>query len=306
MEFETGAIPLSDIDGAFDLQATLESGQSYLWDRADGRMYESMDVYGGDAWYETVVPPIDGVSDEQAVVRVRQTDGHLEWEATTDAVPILTHLLRLDDDLDAILDATPDDSLLERAYDAYEGMRLVRDPPFPCLISFICSAQMRVSRIHGMQMRLAREYGDTVTVAGETYHAFPTADQLAVRTEDELRDLSLGYRAPYVQRTAEMVANGDTHPNDAMGLPYEDARDSLTQFVGVGDKVSDCVLLFSLGFLEAVPLDTWIQTAIADHYPDCEAGNYTETSRAIRDRLGGQYAGYAQTYVFYYLRAGGE
>ncbi|SFR69223.1 DNA-3-methyladenine glycosylase family protein [Halogeometricum limi] len=310
MEFETGAIPLSDLDGPFDLQATLESGQSYLWDRADGRMYESMDVHGGDAWYETVVPPIEGVSDEQVVVRVRQTgdasDGRLEWEATADAVPLLTHLLRLDDDLDAILDATPDDPLLDRAYAAYEGMRLVRDPAFPCLVSFICSAQMRVSRIHGMQMRLAREYGDTVTVDGDAFHAFPTPDQLAARTEAELRDQSLGYRAPYVQRTAEMVATGEADPREAVGLPYEDARESLTRFVGVGDKVADCVLLFSLGYLEAVPLDTWIQTAIADHYPDCEGGNYTETSRAIRDRLGGDYAGYAQTYVFYYLRAGGE
>jgi N-glycosylase/DNA lyase len=306
MEFESGAISLADLDGPFDLQSTLESGQSYLWDRADGRMYESMDVHGGDAWYETVVPPIDGVSEESAVVRVRQTDGRLNWEATTDAVPLLRHLLRLDDDLEAILDATPDDPLLERAYDAYEGMRLVRDPPFPCLVSFICSAQMRVSRIHGMQRALARAFGDAVAVDGRTFRAFPTADQLAERTEAELRDLSLGYRAPYVARTAEMVATGEADPREAVGLGYEDARESLRRFVGVGDKVADCVLLFSLGFLEAVPLDTWIQTAIADHYPDCDRGSYAETSRAIRSRLGGEYAGYAQTYLFHYLRGGGE
>jgi N-glycosylase/DNA lyase len=305
MEFESGAISLATLDGPFDLQATLESGQSYLWDRADGRMYESMDVHGGDAWYETVVPPIDGVSDESAVVRVRQTDGRLVWEATTDPVPILRHLLRLDDDLRAILAATPDDPLLERAYEAYEGLRLVRDPPLPCLVSFICSAQMRVSRIHGMQMALAREFGDTVAVDGRTFHAFPTADQLAARTEDELRELSLGYRAPYVARTAAMVADGEADPREAAELDYEDARESLKRFVGVGDKVADCVLLFSLGFLEAVPLDTWIQTAIADHYPDCDRGSYAETSRAIRSRLGGEYAGYAQTYLFHYLRARG-
>lgn len=304
MEFETGAVPLSDVDGPFDLQATVESGQSYLWDRADGRMYDSTDVHGGEEWYETVVPSIDGVSDERMVVRVRQLDDRLEWEATGDAVPVLTHLLRLDDDLDAILETTPDDPLLERAYDAYEGMRLVRDPPFPCLISFICSAQMRVSRIHGMQMALAEAYGETVEVEGRTFDAFPSPDRLADRTEADLRDLGLGYRAPYVQRTAEMVAGGDG-PRDAVGLEYEEARERLARFVGVGDKVSDCVLLFSLGFLEAVPLDTWIRSAIADHYPDCDRGTYTETSRAIRRRLGGRYAGYAQTYLFHYLRSGG-
>jgi N-glycosylase/DNA lyase len=103
-----------------------------------------------------------------------------------------------------------------------------------------------------------------------------------------------------------MVADGEGHPDAARELAYEDAREYLTRFVGVGEKVADCVLLFSLDFLEAVPLDTWIRTAIADHYPDCDRGNYAETSRAVRERFGEDYAGYAQTYVFFYLRTGGE
>jgi len=307
---ERGALDVADLAGPFDLQATVESGQSYLWNRADGGTYEDLHAHGGDAWYETVVDPVPGVTDERVPVRVRQEggvhDGTLHWESSVDAVPLLTHLFRLDDDLDAILGATPDLPLLERAYGAYEGMRLTRDPVFPCLISFICSAQMRVARIHGMQRRLRETYGDALTLGGEEYSAFPTPDQLASRTEGELRDLSLGYRAPYVQRTAEMVASGEATPREAAALPYEEARESLTRFVGVGDKVADCVLLFSLGFLEAVPLDTWIRTTIEEYYPDCERGNYVDTSRAIRERFGGEYAGYAQTYVFYYLRAGGE
>jgi len=307
---ERGAIDIADLDGPFDLQATVESGQSYLWNRADGETYADLHAHGGDEWYETVVSPIPGVVDERVPLRVRHEggvhDGRLHWESAVDAVPLLEHLFRLDDDLDAILDATPALPLLERAYDAYEGMRLTRDPVFPCLISFICSAQMRVARIHGMQRRLRETYGDVVELDGAAYHAFPTPEQLGARTEAELRDLSLGYRAPYVQRTAEMVSSGEADPLAAADLPYEEARESLTRFVGVGDKVADCVLLFSLGFLEAVPLDTWIRTTIEEYYPDCERGGYTETSRAIRERFGGEYAGYAQTYVFYYLRAGGE
>ncbi len=312
---ETGVVPLSEIDGPFDLQATVESGQTYLWDRADDGMYEQQVAHGGDHWYETVVRPFapprgdgDTLVSEPTVVRVRQVgesddpDARLEWESTVDAEQLLTHLLRLDDDLDAILSATPDLPLLEEAYETYHGMRLVRDPPFPCLISFICSAQMRVARIHGMQRRLAESFGDPVTFDGETYYAFPTPEQLAAATESELRDLSLGYRAPYVQRTAELVADGEAHPAAATDRAYEAAREYLTQFVGVGEKVADCVLLFSLGFLQAVPLDTWIRTAIGDYYPNCERGGYTETSRAIREQFGGEFAGYAQTYVFYYLR----
>jgi N-glycosylase/DNA lyase len=304
---ETGTIPIADLDGGLDLQSTVESGQSYLWRREDGRMYETDAAHGGDAWYYTVLPATETETNEPEVLRARQTDGRLDWEASTpDAPAHLESLLRLDDDLDAIIDATPEDPLIDRAYEQYGGLRLVRDPPFGCLISFICSAQMRVSRIYGMVTTLAEEYGDSVTFDGREYHGFPTPAQLAEATESELRELSLGYRAPYVQRTAEMVASGEATPEEARGLDYEAARESLTRFVGVGDKVADCILLFSLGYLEAVPLDTWIRTAIEDYYPDCEQGSYTDTSRAIREQFGGDYAGYAQTYVFHFLRNGGE
>jgi N-glycosylase/DNA lyase len=303
---DMGAVALGSLAGGFDLQSTVESGQSYRWDRPDGRMYETTAAHGGDAWYRTVVPATHTPTNDPEVVRVRQVDGRLEWEASIDAEPVLVELLRLDDDLDAIEAAAPDEPLVERAFDTSPGMRLVRDPPFACLVSFICSAQMRVSRIHGMQRRLAEAYGDTVSFDGETYHAFPTPEQLAGATEADLRDLSLGYRAPYVQRTAELVAREEATPEEARGLGYEAARESLTRFVGVGEKVADCVLLFSLGYLEAVPLDTWIRTAIETHYPECERGSYAETSRAIRERFGGEYAGYVQTYVFHHLRNGGE
>ncbi len=340
---ESGRIDVSSLDGPFDLQSTLESGQTYLWERADGDGYTESAAHGGDAWYETVLPPTPGLTDRPTVVRARQRggvdDGTVEWEAgavpedagaaDTPAAPtdpvdgeaVLTHLLRLDDDLEAIYDATDGLPLLERAYERYRGLRLIRDPPFPCLISFICSAQMRVSRIFDMQRALREQYGTPVDLGDRTLHAYPTPEALAAATEAELRDLSLGYRAPYVQRTAEMVAGGEGRPEDARGLPYEEAREATTQFVGVGDKVADCVLLFSLGYLQAIPLDTWIQTAIGDYFPDCDGGSYAETSRAIRERLGAglperdepfgesgvdAYAGYAQTYVFHHLRTDGE
>jgi N-glycosylase/DNA lyase len=291
---ERGTIPLGAIPGGFDLQSTVESGQSYLWTRADGRTYEAERARGGSAWYWTV---LDG-----EVLQVRQTDDALEWAATTDVEPRLRELLGLDDDLEAIREATPSGDLIDAAYDAYRGLRIVRDPFFPCLVSFICSAQMRVARIFDMQVALREAYGAEIEWDGGTYHGFPTPERLAESTEAELRDLGLGYRAPYVRRTAEMIASGELTRDDIAGLPYEEAREALTGFVGVGPKVADCVLLFSLGYLEAVPLDTWIRTAIEEHYPDAARGNYEDTSRAIRERFGGEYAGYTQTYVFAYLR----
>ncbi|MEF8774147.1 MAG: 8-oxoguanine DNA glycosylase [Halobacteriales archaeon] len=304
---ERDAIPTDRFPGGLDLQATLESGQTFGWVRDDGRAYEADRATGGDAWYATVVPASASPTGRRELVRARQADGQLEWESTTDAVSLLDRLLRLDDDLPAIRERTRSDALLDAAWDAYGGMRLVDDPPFRTLISFVCSAQMRVERIHEMQVALAREYGSPIEVDGRTYRAYPTPDQLATATEAELRDLGLGYRAPYVVETAEMVAGGED-PAAAADMPYEAAREWLTRFVGVGPKVADCVALFALGHLEAVPLDTWIRTAIADHYPDCDRDGYVATSRAIRNCLGGAdgaFAGYAQTYLFHYLREQG-
>ncbi len=297
---ERGQIDLSTLPSTFDLQSTLESGQSYLWWREDGGEYADATHHGGTAWYLTTTR----ATGEPAVIRARQRDTLLEWESTIDAEPVLFRRLCLDDDLDAIRATAPDDELVQRAYDAYWGMRLVDDPPFETLISFICSAQMRVSRIHEMQQSLREAFGTPVEFGDKTYYAYPTPEQLAAATEEELRDLSLGYRAPYVQRSAELVTEGT--PLDVRGLPYEEAREALTEFVGVGDKVADCILLFSLGYYEAVPLDTWIRQTIEEYYPECDCRNYTETSRAIREALGGEFAGYTQTYVFHFLRNGGR
>jgi len=297
-----GVIDVGSLAGGIDLQATVESGQSYLWNREDGAMYHRDGATGGDAWYWTTIRR-DGLP---VVIRVRQRDDSLKWESTVDAEGDLRRLLRLDDDLLAIRKTAPDDDVVQSAYDTFWGMRLVQDPPFGSLISFICSAQMRVARIHGMQQALRDAFGETIEFDGRTYNAYPTPEALAETTEQRLRDLGLGYRAPYVQRTAEMVATGEADPEETVGLDYEDARESLTRFVGVGDKVADCVLLFSLGYLEAVPLDTWIRSTIEEYYPECERGNYADTSRAIRAALGGEYAGYTQTYLFHYLRTGSD
>ncbi|AWB26310.1 DNA-3-methyladenine glycosylase family protein [Halococcoides cellulosivorans] len=301
----TGTIDPATIPGGIDLGLTLESGQSYLWTRADG------DGYTGDPdgsqWYTTVTraagAPPGGESREgdPRVLQVRERpDGGLDWRATMPAAALVRERLRLDDDLDAIAARAPSDPVIGAAFDAHRGLRLIDDPAYPTLIAFICSTQMRVARIHGMVTDLRRDLGDPVEFDGATVHAFPTPERLAAAGEDRLRELGLGYRAPYVAETARMVADG-THPADAAGMQYEDAREWLTRFVGVGDKVADCVALFALGFDEAVPLDTWIQTAIEERFPDCDRDSYAETSRALRDRLGPD-AGYVQTYLFHHLR----
>jgi 3-methyladenine DNA glycosylase/8-oxoguanine DNA glycosylase len=84
-------------------------------------------------------------------------------------------------------------------------------------------------------------------------------------------------------------------------MPYHEAHDAVQDLVGVGDKVGDCVLLFSLGFGEAVPLDTWMVKTIEEYYPEMSGSTYDETADAFRERFG-EHAGYAQSYLFHYIR----
>lgn len=289
----SGTLPKDELAGGIDLQLTLASGQSYRWRRADGVLFEPPAGYP-TPWYETV--------HEGRVIRVREHPDRLEWHGSHDVADDLVELLRLDDDLPAILATGPDVDVFHEAVDRCAGMRLVRDSTYVALLSFICSTQMRVERIHGMVRTLMERFGPTYTLDGRVHHGFPDPATLAATDEATLRDCGLGYRAPYVLETARMVAS-DGLPAGVTDDDYAVRRDALTVFAGVGPKVADCALLFGAGDLEAVPLDRWIRRAIEDHFPDCVGDDYAATSRAIRRRLG-SYPGYAQTYLFHHLRTG--
>lgn len=297
----TGTVSLNG--EPFDLKATLESGQTFQWRRwpDDGEMFDDRT----DARYYTVLPAYESPSGEPEVFRVEETTDGLAWDSTLDygdwAASLIGERLGLTVPFDNIRATFPDDELLEEALDAHAGLRVPRDPAFPTLISFICSAAMQVERIHEMQRKLADAHGETVAVDGYEFHAFPSPEVLASVSEDALRDLKLGYRAEYVNQTAEMVATDDVTLAATAEKDYEDARNHLTQFVGVGDKVADCTLLFGFGFLDVVPIDTWVQNALDEYYPDLDTGSYATTSQAFRDHFG-PFAGYAQAYLFHHLR----
>lgn len=279
--------------GPVDLSTTLESAQSFLWNRTDGGMYDGVRSPNDDAWYYTVTG--------EDVLFVRQRSSDLEWRATIDARELLRERLRLDDDLDSIFANFSDTSPLTEARDRFPGLRVVRDPFFPCLITFICSSRTTVSRIHGFQRDLSRAFGSAVTVEGTTYHAFPDPRELAEASEPDLRDLGLGFRASYVVETTRMVASEELTVEDFRNDSYHEAHERLQSYMGVGPKVADCVCLFALDHLEAVPIDTWTRQVLERYYPDIVSDSYEATAEAYRERFG-EYAGYAQTYLYHYGR----
>lgn len=284
-------------EAAHSVGKTLESGQTFLWRNADSEMFAGEE--GGE--YVTT-RLVDG---EVAAIRVTDTSDGVVWKSNTPAAePIVRRSLGLDDELDTIIDTITDhddNGLVTDAVETQDGLRVPNEPVFPTLISFICSTQMRISRIHQMIQSLCREYGSSLTIDGHTYHAFPTPAQLQTVTEQQLREQKLGYRAEYVCRTVEMIHDGQIQLDAVGSEPRTQARSRLKRCVGVGDKVADCVLLFGGHYLNTVPVDTWIQTAVEDHYPSCRGDSTRQMADQLEDYFG-DYAGYAQAYIFHHLR----
>lgn len=270
----------------FDFELTVTCGQTFCWHRFDGELYGD----GGSKFYtfrdgELIV--VDEMEDEILV-----KTGLSREEAE--------HALGVSHDLDTVFESFPSDEPLETAMKEFWGLRVLQDEFFPCLISYLCSPQMQIPRIKKMHDEIARKYGETVEFNGETLLKFPTPEQLSTATEEDLRELGVGYRAKYIVETVKMINDGFEPPRD---MEYEDAREKMKELYGVGDKVADCVLLFSLGYHEASPLDTWGRKVLESHYPELHADKYDEASENMRSWFG-DYAGYAQEYLFHAARTG--
>jgi N-glycosylase/DNA lyase len=280
----------------FDLGNTLECGQVFRWERH------------GDWWY--------GVSDEQ-VFKVQQSGGIIEFVGID--YQFVSQYFRLEDDLQKVTNAISHDSFIARAIEACHGLRLVRQNPWECLISFICATWKGVKAIDDMLSRLARRFGEKIHFDGFSFFTFPKPDVLSNASLKDLRRCGLGFRAPRILETARRINNGILDLERLKTVDYEEGRDKLLQLPGVGRKVADCVLLFSLEKLEAFPVDVWIRRTIQTHYLhwfDQHFANklvkteYLSSAQyqkicALARQYFGEYAGYAQEYLYHFARRGG-
>lgn len=173
------------------------------------------------------------------------------------------------------------------------GIHILQQEKFETLISFIISANNNIKRIKGIIERICEKTGDR---AGSGF-AFPTPEQLSALSIEDLQQLGAGYRARYIHETTRMVLDGFDLESLAR-LPYDDARKQLCTLCGVGPKVADCIMLFSMGFTRAFPTDTWVKKVLADMYSE-----YGEMSPAeFAAQRFGDNAGFAQQYLFHYMR----
>ncbi len=270
-----------------DLAATLESGQAHRWER-EGQ------------WYCGVV--------RGNVIKLRQTARCIEFRGgpspEASLLALLQSYFRLDDDISAIYAEIGRDQKVADMIARFPGLRLLRIEPWECVVSFICSANSNLRRIHQSMERLADCYGAAIKLDGRTWHAFPTPAELGEAGEEGLRRLGLGFRAPYVAQATRMVLEGRLDLAALDRMPYAEARDCLMECPGIGPKVADCICLFSLEKTEAFPVDVWVRRALAEWYFQ---GRKVPPDRVLRewarDRFG-RFGGYSQQYLFHGKRVG--
>ena len=271
------------VEQPLNLRATMESGQLFRWSR-EGE------------WHR-------GVIGEHGYALRQAEDGLLvsTTAAGSEAESALRRFFRLDDDLSAAYEAMAGDEKLAEAVSRWRGLRILRQDPWECLISFVCSSVSNIPRISRNLKTLAQAYGRPVSLGHDTLYTFPRPERLAQASEDDLLRLGLGFRAGYVARIADRAAGGLLDVDALRAAAYEDAKPVLMELPGVGNKVADCVLLFSLEKPEAFPIDRWILRGLVDWYGHSEKSRYADLA-AWAQRKWGRNAGYVQQYMYHQKR----
>lgn len=277
-EIKNGTLTVRGID-RIDIERSCACGQSFRWKK------------DGDGF----VAPALG-----RVVRVCQNDCDIsiypckkgeekDWLAYFD----------LDRDYAAIEKRLSVDEQLSMCIGSASGIRVFAQEPFETLITFIISANNNIGRIAGIVERLCALCGEKAEFDGNEYYLFPKPESIAALEESELVRIGSGYRAPYIKKSAAIIAGG-YQLEKLRDMPLDIARKELLKFPGVGPKVADCVLLFGLGHTDAFPVDVWIGRAMSEIYFDGESPKKKQLEAAIR-ALGSE-SGIVQQYIFHYAR----
>ncbi len=263
----------------FDLAMTLESGQTFHWTPLDGGYTGCI----GDQAYH--------LRQEGTRLHYRGGNGEALW-----------NYFALDHDLEAIRASCAGHAAVHEAAVACRGLRIMRQPHWECLASFILSPMKQVAHIRQMSLALRRTYGRQLT--DTPVPAFPSAGALASTSEEALRACGLGFRAKGLLGTARMIAEGRFDPSDLVTMETAEARAALCTLPGIGRKVANCILLFAYERLEAVPVDVWIGRILSSFRSAKSKKATPEQLERYGERLLGPYAGYIQQWLFHRARTG--
>lgn len=263
----------------FDLGLTLGCGQVFHWRRH------------GDGW----------------LGMIGDTPCYAQQRGRALLVPrgmeeIAARYFALDHPLKKMRATFPADPAMNAAAEACRGLRLVRQPHWECIATFITSAQKAVPHIAQISHTLRGRYGRAAEWNGERLSAYPTPAALAALEEKDLRACALGYRAKNLLRTARMIAGGEVSLDAVAQLGDDDAALELQRLAGVGPKVAACALLFGFGRLAAFPIDVWIERILRTTYFAKKRKVTTKRLREFSAHYFGPFGGYAQQYLFHHAR----
>jgi N-glycosylase/DNA lyase len=263
----------------FDLEKTLSSGQVFHWTRHGkgfvGAMAENL-VYL-----------------EQVGESIRVTAGQAKRAA---------HYLALDHPLPDILETFPADPVVQMAIQFSRGLRIIRQPQWECLATFLTSPLKQVQHIRAISLAIRNRFGRRLQRDQIEVFSYPRPEQVSEIPLTELLECKMGFRAANLLATAKIVASGEMDLEALRDLSTEDARAALCELPGVGEKIANCVLLFAYDRLDAVPVDVWIARVLNEVY---FAGRLKVPLRELKSFAAdyfGSYAGYAQQYLFHHWR----
>lgn len=262
--------------GFINLDLTLQSGQVFHWQKNSDQSWT-------------------GCMGNQ-FARIHENSGHLVVEEGDSS--LIESYLALDHPLDEIYAAFPSDELSQKSLTHCKGLRIIRQPRWECLATFITSSMKQVAHIRSMSLAIRERFGEAVP--GCPVSAYPGFQTLAQVGVGDLLACGLGYRAENLLKTAQILDEGKMDLEAIAKLPTKELRLILTTLPGVGVKVANCVLLFAYERLDAVPIDVWIHRILMVMRKG-RKGTPDQLARYVQKRLG-PYAGYVQQYLFHIAR----
>lgn len=267
----------------FNLGHTLECGQVFRWDKTAPSQYEGV------------------VGSEILRVRAEKEGLLVETSGSRIGPPCIKSYFDLNLDLAYIYNKICKDKHIKAAVSRFKGLRIIRQQLWECTASFIISSYNNIPRIKGIIYNLSRCSGKPLVLDGKTNYSFPDPHVIADLSISGLKGCGTGFRAPYLKKAARAFLEGKVTEKVLAKLPYDEAKGILMGLDGIGDKVADCVLLYSAHRFEAFPVDVWIKRVMECLY---FKGKKTGEKK-IRQFAGeyfGQYAGYAQQYLYHCAR----
>jgi len=261
-----------------DIDNSINSGQVFLWKKIKKN------------WYG-----IDG----QNILKINQ-GGKIESIQNTK-----TDFFRKNDDIQKIIKSISKDKTVKKAISQYEGLRLFNQDPFQCMISFIISSNSNIQKIKNSLEKISKKFGTKLMVQNEEFYLFPRPEKIAKASINEIKTCGVGYRAPFIKEAAKMVTSKKINFEYLKNSDYNETKRNLRLIPGVGNKVADCIMLFSLNKLDAFPLDTWMIKILEKYYSNefqIETKTITEKQYEILHKkivdYFGPYCGYAQQFLF--------